>query len=85
MSNSNEYLHRRGERGWPAHPLESDVLLIPISQMYCSSLEVTCTAQEVVLHNGTDDDNFLECTGAEIAFENLTMLQLGGYDGIVQV
>ena len=38
-----------------------------------------------MLHNGADDDNFLECTGTEITFENLTMLQLGGYDGIVQV
>ena len=38
-----------------------------------------------MLHNGTDDDNFLECTGSEVVFENLTMLQLGGYDGMVQV
>ena len=41
--------------------------------------------QDVVLFNQTDDDGFMECTGREIVFENMTFLQLGGYDGIVQV
>ena len=41
--------------------------------------------QDVVLFNQTDDDGFMECTGKEIVFENMTFLQLGGYDGIVQV
>jgi hypothetical protein len=41
--------------------------------------------QDVVLFNEADDDGFMDCTAKDITFENMTMLQLGGYDGIVQV
>ncbi|GAX81356.1 hypothetical protein CEUSTIGMA_g8787.t1 [Chlamydomonas eustigma] len=43
------------------------------------------TNQEVVLYNDADDDGFMECKGRDVVFENLTMLQVGGYDGIVKV
>jgi hypothetical protein len=39
----------------------------------------------VVLYNDADDDGFMECMGRDVIFENLTMLQVGGYDGIVKV
>ena len=41
--------------------------------------------QDVVIYNDAEDDSFFESHGAEVCFENLTLLQLGGYDGIVQV
>ena len=37
------------------------------------------------MYNEADDDGFMDCTAKDVVFENMTMLQLGGYDGIVQV
>ncbi|KAG1680348.1 hypothetical protein FOA52_015438 [Chlamydomonas sp. UWO 241] len=40
---------------------------------------------DCVLYNGEDDGTFVEARGPSVVLENLTLLQLGGYDGIVQV
>eukprot|EP00798_Chlamydomonas_sp_ICE-L_P022286 gene22286-29364_t len=40
---------------------------------------------DVVIYNDADDDSFIECYGDDVQMENLTLLQLGGYEGIVQV
>lgn len=40
---------------------------------------------QVVIHNGEEDDAFLVCTAEGVVLENFTLLQLGGYDGTLQV
>lgn len=47
-------------------------------------LRLGCALQDVVIYNNEKDDAFFECY-ADVQFENLTLTQLSGYDGVVQV